>query len=40
MNYMLTNKLREFASELRSMFASGADVEQMRATKATMMETM
>ena len=40
MNYMLTNKLREFASELRLMASSGADIEQMRATKDTMMETI
>jgi bleomycin hydrolase len=40
MNYMLTNKLREFASELRSMHASGATLGEMRETKSGMMETI
>ena len=34
------SELREFASELRDLHASGASVEDLRETKAGMMETV
>jgi bleomycin hydrolase len=40
MNYILTNKLRQFASELRELWASGADTATLRDAKLGMMEVV
>ena len=40
MNYMLTNKLREFGGELRNLSASGASQDQLRETKLEMMKVV
>ncbi len=40
MNSLVIAKLREYAHDLRTMYADGASVEEMRAAKAEMMKTI